>query len=252
MVTSSGCQFVQLVPSETASILRGCRGNGPLLRHSIEDRFDLVNWKGKQEATHCLHVCLKTRRPKFDWDDGPVYGKTDLPCTLGTRAKQDGEAVPPESVAISEHAAGHEDSDRYPHRFGDRQRMAQVVPIPVVEGHDHPRATRRNRHVVETRRLPPAGYLLEVGSEVGGTHAELERVLHVLGDAVITENECLTVLHGHDVVIGIHSPICQVGQRPTTAGPSTRIVPILREFPNAPSSGDMPGNPTIDLGRTSH
>ena len=131
----------------------------------------------------------------------PPTGRLDLPHVRWPRAQQRSEAVPPETVVVSQDAAGHEDGDRYALGFGDRQRVGQVVAVAVIKGHDHSRPTRRNRYVGERRRFPCPRHLLEVGGEIAGAYAEIEGVLDAFRDPVVAENERSVAPHRNDTLL---------------------------------------------------
>jgi len=114
------------------------------------------------------------------------------------RAQQRSEAVPPETAAVSQDAAGHEDGDRYALGFGYRQRVSQVVAVAVIKRHDHPRPTRRTRYVGERRRFPCPRDLLEVGGEIIRAYAKIEGILDAFSDPVIAEDERSVVPHRND------------------------------------------------------
>ena len=193
----AGRQLAEVFGGERCGVRRGSRSYLPLLRDGIEGPFDLRHPKRQQVAADRIEVCPDPGRTEREADGPAADRQIDLSDVRWPRAQQRAEAVPPETVVVSQDAAGHEDGDRHALGFGDRQRVGQVVAVAVIKGHHHSRPTRRNRYIGERRRFPCPRHLLEVGGKIAGAYAEMERVLDALRDPVIAENERSVAPHRH-------------------------------------------------------
>ena len=110
-------------------------------------------------------------------------------------------------AARAQGTARHEDGHGNALGIRDRQRIGQIVDVPVVEGHDNPRTPRRSGQIGKGRRLTVPSDLVELRSEIGGGHAESEGVSDTFGDAVVAENQEVATLHGTFVTrIGSQRP----------------------------------------------
>ena len=137
-----------------SGVRRGSRTHLPLLRDGIEGPLDLRHPKRQQVAADQIQVCPDPGRTKWKADVPAPDRQIDLPHMRWPGPQQRSEAIPPETVVVSQDAADHEDSDRHALGLGDRQRVGQVVAVAVIKGHDHSWSARRNRHIGERQRFP--------------------------------------------------------------------------------------------------
>ena len=181
---------------------RRCRPDGPSLRDRVKSRFDLLHREGKQLATHCTEVSSKIRPTKRDADSLVACGEAESRVHRRTGSQEDGETIPPVSAVATEQAARHEDGDRYALGLSNRQRIAEVVAVAIVEGHDNSGPTRWRGQVVERRWFTSTDDLLQVRGEVLGTHTQSKRILDPRRDPVVAEDEGSAMFHGAHAPIG--------------------------------------------------